>query len=93
MLKSYVQYCSECLCAFSKVSSGCEKVQVLEFAVEMNLGNVICGKVAPAVLVPANRTGEIVCKHWDGDKHEGPWQSPWCLKYLAPWPRPIVSSS
>ena len=84
MLKSYVQYCSECLCAFSKVSSGCEKVQVLEFAVEMNLGDVICGKVAPAVLVPANRTGEIVCKHRDGDNTKDRGNRPGASNTLLP---------
>ena len=34
--------------------------QVLEFAAEVNLGDVIRGKVAPAVLVPAHRTGKSV---------------------------------
>ena len=38
---------------------------MLEFAAEVNHGDVICGKVAPAILVPANRIGEIVCEHWD----------------------------
>ena len=50
------------------LARGCEKVQqVLEFAAEVNFGNVICGKVALAILVPENRTGEIICQHWDGD--------------------------
>ena len=52
----------------SFLARGCEKVQqVLEFAAKVNFGNVIRGKVAPAVLVPTNRTGEIICEHWDGD--------------------------
>ena len=41
--------------------------QVLEFAAEVNLGDVVRRKVAPAVLVPAHRTGKVICEHWDGD--------------------------
>ena len=40
--------------------------QVLEFAAEVNLGDVVRRKVAPAVLVPAHRTGKVICEHWDG---------------------------
>ena len=32
---------------------------MLEFAAEVNLGDVVRRKVAPAVLVPAHRTGNF----------------------------------
>ena len=57
---------------------------MLEFAAEVNLGDMIRRNVAPAVLVPAHRTGEIVCEHWDGDNTKDCGNCPGASNTLLP---------
>ena len=58
--------------------------QVLEFAAEVNLGDVVRRKVVPAVLVPAHGTGKVICEHWDGDNAKDCGNCPGASNTLLP---------